>query len=123
MAILLHISNIKQETADYVTINIYNTLNNEWISSFELRSPIIELRGKIEPNVERYHCEFCNYFETKRSAIEDHYQNNHEKELREIPGSQICRKVDLLITNGSKSYEDITKRYRTAPNIIELIED
>lgn len=116
----MSISNTKRETEDYVTINTYNTLNNEWRSSFELRSHIIEsIRDKIDPNVERYHCEFCIFNETIRNVMVDHYYQYHEKELRELSGASTERKIDLLITNGSKSYGDPTIRYRTAQNIFD----
>lgn len=58
----------------------------------------------IECSLEVYHCVFCKFKDSNRSRMEHHYYFNHENELRGIVGASLSRKIDLLITNGDKSF-------------------
>ena len=54
--------------------------------------------------IEVYHCSFCKFNNDTRTAMENHYYYMHEKELEKIQGGHLSRKIDLLITNGDKSF-------------------
>lgn len=56
--------------------------------------------------IEVYHCSFCGFKESHWNIMQDHYYFNHEKELKQLPGPRLDRKIDLLIINGEKSFID-----------------
>lgn len=58
----------------------------------------------IECAIEVYHCSFCKFKESHWDTMQDHYYFNHEQDLKNIPGTSLDRKIDLLMINGEKSF-------------------
>ena len=77
---------------------MYNPESNPEADNYDYLPP-------KECAIEVYHCYFCKYKNDMRSLIEHHYFFEHEENLKRIEGMELCRRIDLLITNGEKSYD------------------
>ncbi len=58
----------------------------------------------VECVIEVYHCAFCKFEDAMRSRMENHYYFNHAFEIEGFEGSFLSRRIDILITNGEKSF-------------------
>lgn len=123
MSTRLQRSRPKKNAHLYDTVRVFNTLEETWTVYYQIRpEPDLVSNVLVGDGIEVYHCAFCNYFESVDEVMEDHYYHNHDKELIACPGSDLGRKINLLMINGDKSYGDINKRYRLWPNLFDCLE-
>lgn len=66
-------------------------------------SHLLVISKVIECRVEIYHYYFCDFRESIRPNMEEHYYHRHEKELKYL-GDSMNRKIDRTIINGNKSF-------------------